>query len=190
MEVEESLKATTYVEDISHQTKRAQFMQISSWRSVKWPNTYRTFVMHACHCTKLDRHGRGWIFKRRYSQTCVSLKLGMFASMMSFPHHNDCCQNVSFHVQRSKRDLARRSSCACSGFLLPGGCLHWPCVATWLYCELLWCSWYGRTICISWPSMYIRMLSFTMKLSATRHAALGRCGESRQSNTLTSALRA
>ena len=26
---------------------------------------------------------------------------------------------------------------------------------------------------------------FTMKLSATCHAALGRCGESRQSNTLT-----
>ena len=26
---------------------------------------------------------------------------------------------------------------------------------------------------------------FTMKLSATRHAALGRCGESRRSNTLT-----
>ena len=26
---------------------------------------------------------------------------------------------------------------------------------------------------------------FTMKLSATRHAELGRCGESRRSNTLT-----
>ena len=30
-----------------------------------------------------------------------------------------------------------------------------------------------------------KTIKFTTKLSATRHATLGRCGESRQSNTLT-----
>ena len=59
------------------------------------------------------------------------------------------------------------------------------CTTSRLYCELLY---YQQT-----PGPYAfharKNARFTMKLSATCHAALGRCGESRRSNTLTVTVR-
>ena len=44
---------------------------------------------------------------------------------------------------------------------------------------------YSRAIRISWRDLARKNAKFTMKLSATHHAALEECGESRLSNTLT-----